>query len=286
MRVVGYNGTARAGNGSAGARSNGRPMIRLLCVEDDPLVRTYLATRLALEPDVRVAGVVSSAGEAIAFLRREAVDLVLLDYQLEGADGMQLLGALARAQAPHPTPRVLFCTGLADETFEAAARALGAAGVVAKTRMAAELLPALRAVSEGKQWFRAQAASPLAAAVEPQWRVLVAEDDPGVRALLDELLPLIGCTVRLVWRAEDVICILEREAFDLLLLDHQLAGPLLGTQILGQLAERWPNLPILVVTGHPCEVEQAPACTNVRGVIEKPFRIQQLQAEILRVLQT
>ena len=130
-------------------------MIRLLCVEDDPLVRTYLATRLALEPDIEVEGVVSNAGEALMFLGREPVDVVLLDYRLEGADGMQLLGAISNGGrfADAHAPRVLFCTGIADGSFDAHAREMGAAGVVPKDQMASELLPAVRAVARGGHWF-------------------------------------------------------------------------------------------------------------------------------------
>jgi DNA-binding NarL/FixJ family response regulator len=129
-------------------------MIRLLCVDDDSLVRTYLATRLELEPDIQVAGVVANAGEALQFLRREAVDVVLLDYRLSGADGMQLLGAMAARAADGTTqPRVLFCTGFADPAFTREARAVGAAGVVSKDRMAEELLDAVRAVASDREWF-------------------------------------------------------------------------------------------------------------------------------------
>jgi DNA-binding NarL/FixJ family response regulator len=49
---------------------------------------------------------------------------------------------------------VLFCTGMADATFELEARALGAAGVVAKEQIARELIPAIRAVAGGESWFR------------------------------------------------------------------------------------------------------------------------------------
>lgn len=132
-----------------------RAAIRLLCVEDDPLVRTYLTTRLSLEPDILVAAGVPGAAEALAFLREERVDLILLDYLLEGADGMQLLGILRQNPPPDggPPPRVLFCTGHADAAFDARARAMGAAGVIPKERMATELVPAVRAVAAGGLWF-------------------------------------------------------------------------------------------------------------------------------------
>lgn len=134
-------------------------MIRLLCVEDDPLVGSYLATRLGLEPDIEVRGVIPDASEALAFLREQRVDIVLLDYRLEGADGMQLLSALSGegAEPAGSTVRVLFCTAVADGAFDSQARALGAAGVVPKDQMAAQLIPAVRAVAGGESWFRSEA---------------------------------------------------------------------------------------------------------------------------------
>jgi DNA-binding NarL/FixJ family response regulator len=124
--------------------------MRVLCVEDDVLVRTYLAARLELEPDLRVVGTVASAGEALRLLRAQPVDLILLDYRLEGADGLQLLRALT---ASGTAPCVLFYTGLADEYLERRARELGAAGVVSKTSAGDTLLRALRVVAGGGTWF-------------------------------------------------------------------------------------------------------------------------------------
>jgi DNA-binding NarL/FixJ family response regulator len=82
--------------------------------------------------------------------------VILLDYRLSGADGLQFLGALEQDAPSHGDshPRVLFCTGMADATFELEARALGAAGVVAKEQIARELIPAIRAVAGGESWFR------------------------------------------------------------------------------------------------------------------------------------
>src|SRR4051794_12787819 len=78
------------------ARGRATAAIRVLCVEDDPLLRAYLAARLEMEPDVEVRGLVATAGEALTFLREEPVDVILLDYQLDGADGLQLLRAITR----------------------------------------------------------------------------------------------------------------------------------------------------------------------------------------------
>jgi DNA-binding NarL/FixJ family response regulator len=131
-------------------------VIRLLCVDDDPLVRTYLATRLALEPDIEVVGVVETAGEALSFVRAgQPVDVLLVDYCLQGADGLQLVGAVtggANAEAGSG-PRVLLCTGLGTGTLDLQARRLGACGIVAKDRLNADLVPAVRAAARGDAWF-------------------------------------------------------------------------------------------------------------------------------------
>src|SRR5438132_9443499 len=128
-------------------------MIRILCVDDDPLVREYLVARLSVEPDVVVVGQAESAAAACGVLRETEVDLVLLDYYMEGTDGLRLLQSIALWYEALPegrsAPAVLFCTGCADPDFEPKARAAGARGVVVKDQVAAALIPAVRAVAGG-----------------------------------------------------------------------------------------------------------------------------------------
>ena len=135
-------------------------MIRLLCVEDDPIMRTYLATRLQAEPDIQVVGTVPDAQRAMIHLRLGEIDVVLLDYHLQGSDGTTLIQSMCPwtrwSLDAEDRPAVLFCTGFADESFRSQARMLGARGVVPKERMADELLPAIRAVARGGTWFPAE----------------------------------------------------------------------------------------------------------------------------------
>jgi DNA-binding NarL/FixJ family response regulator len=143
-------------------------IIRVLCVEDNSLVQDYMVTRLALEPDVRIVGLADSADTALVQLTWEPVDVVLLDHQLTGSSGMQLLRTLRERHAredeprtrgkaePEPLPRrpaVLFCTGRAQEILQSAWE-WGADGVIAKERLFTDLVPALRAVAAGGTWYR------------------------------------------------------------------------------------------------------------------------------------
>ena len=133
-------------------------MIRLLCVEDDPIVRRYLVTRLAAEPDMRVVGAAPDISRGLIYLARDEIDIVLLDYILPGRDGISLAEAMAPWLIwPHPDeprPMVLFCTGqAADEDFRAKARLVGARGVVSKDRLRSDLIPAVREVARGGSWW-------------------------------------------------------------------------------------------------------------------------------------
>ena len=132
-------------------------MIRVLCVEDDPGMVAYLEARLETQPDIRLVAMAASASDAMSHLAREDVDVILLDYQLPDANGMQLFRTLglwdSSCWMPTGRPRVLFCTGFIDEDLTAEARARGAAGLVPKLSAHQELLPALRTVAAGGQWF-------------------------------------------------------------------------------------------------------------------------------------
>jgi DNA-binding NarL/FixJ family response regulator len=108
----------------------------ILVVEDNPaiarLVREYLRDCADLAVDS-----VGSLAEALAYLRREAVALVLLDLGLPDAYGLQALTGL---RAAFPAARVIIFTGNDDETLAARARELGAIGYLPKTELDAETL--------------------------------------------------------------------------------------------------------------------------------------------------
>lgn len=124
-------------------------------------MQEFLARRLTEEPDMCVVSAVCDLARARIFLCQDQIDVVLLDFNLQGLDGSQLLQGMrpwpGGVRAADSGPAVLFCTGYADEAFEAKARLLGADGLVAKDRVARELIPAVRAVAGGGRWFHHEA---------------------------------------------------------------------------------------------------------------------------------
>ena len=120
--------------------------IRVCIVDDDPFVTTSLATILAAEPDVAVAGEGCDGEAAVALFERERPDVLLMDIQMPGTDG---LAAAERILAAHPEARIVFLTTFSDDEYIVRALRLGARGYLIKQEVAT-IAPALRTVTSGQ----------------------------------------------------------------------------------------------------------------------------------------
>jgi DNA-binding NarL/FixJ family response regulator len=99
-----------------------------LMVEDSALVRGRLIPMLAAFSGVRVVAFVDSASAALAWLRDNRCDLILLDLALRGGSGVVLLDALERVPARDgPVPRRIVLTNHANDAVRRHCEALGAA---------------------------------------------------------------------------------------------------------------------------------------------------------------
>ncbi len=121
-------------------------VIRILVVDDHPIVREGLVSVLADEPDFEVVGAGGSAEEALDLAARLHPDVLLLDLELPGMSGIEAISHLARRA---PQVRVLVFTAYdADEQVFGAIRA-GARGYLLKGASAGEIARAVRTVQQG-----------------------------------------------------------------------------------------------------------------------------------------
>ncbi len=123
--------------------------LEVLIVDDDEIVRTWLRASLA-GTEFRVAGEASSRAAAEELLNRRRIGLLLVDFQLQGENGLELVRRL-RAQG-RTTPAVIM-TGSAHRGLSEAAREAGAQATLLKSAKRESLLEALRAVAAGGTWF-------------------------------------------------------------------------------------------------------------------------------------
>jgi DNA-binding NarL/FixJ family response regulator len=121
--------------------------IRVVVVDDHPVVRDGTAALLAAQEGIEIAGTAGSIEEARRVLATVASDVVLLDIRLGTESGLSLL------TDEGPRPAVVVVTAYDYPQYVEAALRLGAAGFVLKTAPIAELLDAIRRAAAGGMAF-------------------------------------------------------------------------------------------------------------------------------------
>ena len=123
-------------------------MIRLVIVDDQDDMRAGIRAMLRPDPDLVVVGDLSDALQLPAFLRDNAVDVVLMDIRMPGIDGVEATRRIRKDHPPQSLRVVLLTTFDQDEIVLAALRA-GANGFLSKTASPAELVAGISEVAAG-----------------------------------------------------------------------------------------------------------------------------------------
>jgi DNA-binding NarL/FixJ family response regulator len=125
------------------------PLIRILLVDDDDIVREALNIRLAGEDRLKIVGSVATGEEAILAADSLRPDLIILDLGLQGLSGMDTMCAIIKSR-----PQVRIVVLSAKQSPEQVLRAFdtGAAGYVFKPSAGIDLLEAVHAVIAGHQY--------------------------------------------------------------------------------------------------------------------------------------
>jgi DNA-binding NarL/FixJ family response regulator len=121
-------------------------MIKVLLVDDHPVVRQGLRTFLDLQNDIRVVGEAADGESGVTAAESLHPDVILLDLRMPGSDGLDALHRLREQQNP---ARVLVITSFTDPTAVLPAVRAGAAGYVYKDVDPPALAAAIRSVHAG-----------------------------------------------------------------------------------------------------------------------------------------
>jgi DNA-binding NarL/FixJ family response regulator len=123
-------------------------MIRVVLADDQALVRAGFKALLDAQDDIEVVGEATDGEEAVEQTRALDPDVVLMDIRMPGMDGLQATRAIAEDETLDDVHVVILTTFDLDEYVFEALR-VGASGFLVKTTEPAELIHAIRVVSEG-----------------------------------------------------------------------------------------------------------------------------------------
>jgi DNA-binding NarL/FixJ family response regulator len=121
--------------------------IRVLVVDDDPLVRAGLAMMLGGDEDIRVVGEAGNGAEALTWLDGGVADVVLMDIRMPVLDGLAATRAVRARRLP---PEVIVLTTFDADGHVLAALRAGAAGFLLKDTSPKQIVAAIREVMAGQ----------------------------------------------------------------------------------------------------------------------------------------
>jgi DNA-binding NarL/FixJ family response regulator len=156
--------------------------IRILTVDDHPLLRQGIATLLADEPDMSVVAEAATGREAVEQFRAHRPDVTLMDLQMPEMSGLDAIGAI---RGEFPDARILVLTTYSGDVQVVRALKAGAHGYLLKSMLRKELVDAIRAVHSGRK------------ALSPEASFALAE-----HAMTDELSPAEIRVLRLISEGE------------------------------------------------------------------------------------
>lgn len=140
-------------------------MIRILIADDHPIVRRGLKQILGEEPDLQVLGEAPDGGEVLRLLNHQEWDVLVLDINMPGRSGLEVLQDV-RERQPHLP--VLIMSIHSEEQVGVRALKAGAAGYLTKESAPEELVKAIRKVHMGGKYVSPALGEQLAAALQSE----------------------------------------------------------------------------------------------------------------------
>jgi DNA-binding NarL/FixJ family response regulator len=167
-----------------------KPSIRILLVDDHSLFRESLSRLLEAEPDFRIVATCATVSDALAVLKSQPVDVVLLDYDLGDEQGSAFLEDAKRLRFDG---RILMVTAGMGDAVTMRAFEGGASGVFLKHSPPAQLIEAIHKVTNGEMWLDSRAVRSFVAgasvrtAAEPVPQSLSARERSVLKAVFEGL---------------------------------------------------------------------------------------------------
>lgn len=134
-------------------------MIRVLAVDDHPLLREGIAALIGCEEDIKLIGEASNGREALDLFRKYRPDITLMDLQMPEMNGLDAISAI---RGEFPEARIIVLTTHPGDVQVSRAIKAGARGYLLKGMLRKELLDTIRAVHNGQKRLSSEVAAEIA----------------------------------------------------------------------------------------------------------------------------
>ena len=144
-------------------------MLKILVVDDHPIVRQGVKQIIAETSDMEVAGEASDGDEALNHVKQNSYDIVILDISMPGKSGLETIKEIKEIKPDLP---ILILTMHPEKQFAVRLLQTGASGYLTKDKAPSELINALSQITQGKKYVSSDLISRLADYLNPDQGLL------------------------------------------------------------------------------------------------------------------
>lgn len=135
------------------------PTIRILCVDDHPVLRTGISALIANQSDMELVGEADNGADALEMFRQLRPDITLMDLQMPEMGGIE---CIEKIRAEFPNARIIVLTTFTGDALAARALRVGASAYVLKQLARTELMDRIRSVNAGARHVQPEVAVDIA----------------------------------------------------------------------------------------------------------------------------